>query len=80
MISKKSDGLAAEAVATLSEHQAINHEFINSLASVRSLSELLVAYPGLDAGDRIRFLTMIHAETERQIRLLSRLNGIAGRG
>jgi signal transduction histidine kinase len=57
----------------LSENQAINHDFINSLTSVRSLSELLVDYPGLDDVDRIRFLNIIREETERLMRLLVHL-------
>jgi signal transduction histidine kinase len=57
----------------LSENQAINHDVINSLSSVRSLSELLVDYPGLDDVDRIRFLNIIREETERLMRLLVHL-------
>jgi signal transduction histidine kinase len=61
--------------ALLSESQMISHEFVNSLTSLRSLSELLVDYPGLDAGDRTRFLNIIREETERLVRLYSHLNG-----
>jgi signal transduction histidine kinase len=43
------------------------------LTSVRSLSELLVDYPGLDDVDRIRFLNIIREETERLMRLLVHL-------
>lgn len=58
----------------LSGSQAISHEFINSLSSVCSLSELLVDYPGLEDSDRIRFLIIIRKETERLIRLFDHLN------
>lgn len=63
--------MVVEAATHLSESQAVNHEFINSLASVRSLSELLMDYPGLDAGDRTRFLGIIRDETERLVRLMN---------
>ncbi len=65
--------MASEAAANLIEKQAVSHDFVNSLASVRSLSELLVDYPGLDAGDRTRFLNIIRQETERLVRLLDHL-------
>lgn len=65
--------MALEATALLSESQAVNHEVVNSLASVRSLSELLVENPGLGDGDRTRFLTIIRKETDRLIRLLEHL-------
>lgn len=57
------------------EHQETSYEFINSLASVRSLSELLVDHPKLAAGDRIRFLTRLNHEAERMVRLLKKING-----
>ena len=60
-----------ETVPLLSKNQAVNHDVINSLSSVCSLSELLVDYPGLDTDDRIRFLKLIHQETERLTRLLA---------
>ncbi len=57
------------------EYQETSYEFINSLASVRSLSELLVDHPKLAAGDRIRFLKRLNHEAGRMIRLLKKLNG-----
>ena len=65
--------MAPEAKVELSENQVLTHDFVNSLASVRSLAELLVEYPGLDAGDRSRFITIIRAETERLVRLMNHL-------
>ena len=62
-----------DANARLSKGQMVNHEFVNSLTSVRSLSELLVEYPGLEDGERIRFLTLIREETERLVHLLGHL-------
>jgi len=56
------------------EHQVTRYELINSLASVRSLSELLVDHPKLAVGDRIRFLTRLNHEAERMVRLLGKLN------
>ena len=58
----------------LSKTQVVSHEFVNSLASVRSLSELLVDYPGLNACDRAQCLNIIREETERLIRLMEQLN------
>ena len=72
--------MVSEMVPFLSENQAINHDFINSLSSVRSLSELLVDYPGLDDVDRIRFLNMIREETERLMRLLVHLKPPLNKG
>lgn len=47
-------------------------EIINSLTSVRSLSELLLDYPGMDDGNRIRFISVIREETGRLVQLLGR--------
>ncbi|MBI5063152.1 MAG: hypothetical protein HZB87_06740 [Desulfatitalea sp.] len=65
--------MANQTAQALSKNQLAGYEFINSLTSVRSLSELLVAYPGLDAGDRLRFLGIIHQETGRLLHLLAEL-------
>jgi len=62
------------ATMLLSQTQTVSHEFVNSLASVRSLSELLVDYPGLNACDRTQCLNIIREETERLIRLMDQLN------
>lgn len=59
--------------ALLTADQAVNHEFINSLTSVKSLSELLVDYPGLEDGDRNRFLNLILNETKRLTRLMAQM-------
>lgn len=62
--------MVSEMVPFLFENQSISHDFINSLSSVRSLSELLVEYPGLDDRQRTHFLNIIREETERLMRLL----------
>jgi signal transduction histidine kinase len=63
-----------ETTLPFSNKQAKTHEFVNSLASVRSLVELLAENPGLDAGDRSRFIGIIRDETERLIDLMTYLN------
>ena len=66
--------MISRATTLISKSQTVSHEFVNSLASVRSLSELLVDYPGLNACDRTQCLTIIREETERLIRLMEQLN------
>lgn len=61
----------SEATIPLADNQKKTHEFVNSLSSVRSLAELLVENPGLDAGDRSRFIQIIRDETERLIHLMA---------
>lgn len=57
----------------MSGNQAFNHELVNSLTSVKSLAELLVEYPSLDAGERCRFISIIRDESERLVRLIDHL-------
>ena len=64
----------SDATIMRSINQTKVHEFVNSLSSVRSLVELLADNPGLDAGDRSRFIEIIRNETERLIRLMADLN------
>ncbi len=66
--------MISRATMLMTKTQTVSHEFVNSLASVRSLSELLVDYPGLNACDRNHCLHIIREETERLIRLLEQLN------
>jgi signal transduction histidine kinase len=68
------DSMTPQATDRLSRNQAFTHEFVNSLASVRSLAELLADYPSLDDGDRSRFIAIIREETERLARLMKSLN------
>ncbi|BBO70438.1 hypothetical protein DSCA_43680 [Desulfosarcina alkanivorans] len=62
--------MAPEVTVRLPTNQWFTHEFVNSLTSVRSLADLLVEYPGLDAGDRCRFTAILRDETERLVRLI----------
>ncbi len=64
----------SEVTASHAIHHATTHDFVNSLSSVRSLIDLLVEYPGLNTGDRKRFISMIRDETERLVRLMARLD------
>lgn len=66
--------MPSNATTLLSKNQVAAHEFVNSLSSVRSLTELLAEYPGLDAGHRKQFISIIRDETERLIQLMARLN------
>ena len=68
-------GMSSFSAPSLTGAQAISHEFINSLTSVRALTELLVDNPGINAGDRTRFLSIINKETKRLMRLLRHLDG-----
>lgn len=61
--------MTSEETRPLSTNSATNHEFINSLTSVRCLTELLSAYPGLAEVERIRFLNIMQEETARLVRL-----------
>ena len=65
--------MAMKSLLRLSDDQATTHDFVNSLSSVRSLVELLVAYPGLDAGDRSRFIGILRDETERLVQLMAHM-------
>lgn len=56
-----------------SADRTAEHEFINSLASVRCLTELLAAYPKLAEVDRLRFLGLMQEQTMRLVRLSNRL-------
>ena len=59
-----------DVTVALANDQAKTHAVVNSLASVRSLAELLVDNPGLDPGDRNRFIAIIRDQTERLIHLM----------
>lgn len=74
--------MVALTVQVQTENPAASYEFINSLTSVRSLSELLLDYPGMDDTHRTRFLSIIREETGRLLQLLGQLTpepDIAGR-
>jgi signal transduction histidine kinase len=59
----------------MEEDQTVNHEFINSLASIKCLTELLADYPCLDSGDRSRLLNIMRQQAERLVKLSKELRG-----
>ncbi len=70
--------MVSENTTRHSTSQTAVHEFINSLSSVRCLTELLMAYPRIDAEDRSRFLGIMREETERLVRLSDDLMTMSG--
>lgn len=64
--------MATRIVQIQDRNSTANYEIINSLTSVRSLSELLLDYPGMDDGNRTRFISVIREETGRLLQLLGR--------
>lgn len=66
--------MTPDATAARNNYHTTTHDVVNSLSSVRCLVELLVEYPGLDAGERRRFIGMIRDQTERLVNLVSRMN------
>ncbi len=48
----------------------VTTEFLNSLASVHSLSEILRDHPGIDRRQKQRFLNIILTETQRMVAML----------
>ena len=67
--------MTTKAAAELTGKRAFNHEIVNSLTSLKSLSELLIDNPGLESGERNHFLTIIRKETERLVSLYEALQG-----
>lgn len=49
--------------------------FIDPLTSVRTVTELLMEYPDLDAGQQRRFLDLILNSTDRLIHLVNGMTG-----
>ena len=52
---------------------ALTAEFLNSLASVQSLSEILRDHPGIDSRQKQRFIDIILAETQRMAAMVAEL-------
>ncbi len=67
--------MAGLSSTTMEEDQTVNHEFINSLASIKCLTELLADYPCLDSGDRSRLLNIMRQQAERLVKLSKELRG-----
>ena len=53
--------------------QALTAEFLNSLASVQSLSEILRDHPGIDSRQKQHFIDIILAETRRMAEMVEDL-------
>jgi signal transduction histidine kinase len=66
----------SEAATTMSDRQMTNHDFVNCLSSVRSLTELLADYSTLETDDCIQFLNIIREEMNRLADLLADLKSI----
>jgi signal transduction histidine kinase len=66
--------MTVKGTARHTNDQARTHAFVNALSSVRSLADLLVEYPGMDAIDRSRFIGILRDETERLVRLIPHTN------
>src|SRR3569623_556968 len=64
---KELDRLKDDFVAT------VNHELRTPLASIRAFSEILRAHPPLTDAERLEFLAIVIAESERLTRLISQL-------
>ena len=56
----------------------LNSEFLNALASVHALSEILRDNPGIDPRQKQRFIDIILAETRRMSAMVGRLTAVAG--
>lgn len=65
--------MATRTAQELPRPQLARYEFINSVTSIRSMAELLVDYPALNAIDRERFLVTMQKETDRLLRLMNEL-------
>jgi nitrogen-specific signal transduction histidine kinase len=66
--------MGSEAAVENSSGQDPAHEFVNALSSVRSLADLLAENPGLDEGERSRFICIIRDEAKRLAHLVAHLN------
>ena len=49
---------------------ATTTEFLNALASVHSLSEILRDHPGIDSRQKQRFIDIILTETQRMVEMV----------
>jgi len=59
--------------ATATDFPDLTNEFLNSLASVRSLSEILRDHPGIDGRQKQRFIDIILTETKRMATMVTEL-------
>ena len=49
----------------------VTADFLNALASVQSLSEILRDHPGIDSRQRQRFIDIILSETQRMVAMVA---------
>ena len=65
--------MSGSASAIASDNPDRTNEFLNALASVRSLSEILRDHPGIDSHQKQRFIDIILTETKRMADLVGEL-------
>ena len=65
--------------AMTNEPSDLNTQFLNALASVHALSEILRDNPEIDPRQKQRFIDIILAETRRMSAMVGRLPAGAGR-
>jgi signal transduction histidine kinase len=65
--------MPGSAQATATDFPDVTIEFLNSLASVHSLSEILRDHPGIDRRQKQRFIDIILSETRRMIDIVGEL-------
>ena len=70
--------MAACASAIAPELPEVTTEFLNALASVHSLSEILRDHPEIDCSQKQHFISIILAETKRMSDMVSCLPTGAG--
>ncbi|CAD7842081.1 MAG: hypothetical protein [Olavius algarvensis Delta 4 endosymbiont] len=62
---------SAPAIAT--DFPDLTNEFLNSLASVHSISEILRDHPGIDSHQKRRFIDILLTETKRMVDLVDQV-------
>ena len=65
--------MSGSATATAPDYPEFTNEFLNSLASVHSLSEILRDNPDIDSRQKQRFIDIILAETQRMATMVAEL-------
>jgi hypothetical protein len=78
VLNRRIHPMAATASAIATELPAVTTEFLNALASVHSLSEILRDHPGIDRSQKQHFISIILAETKRMTDMVGCLPTGAG--
>jgi signal transduction histidine kinase len=68
-----SAGRSGDAARDGLSYAEVEHELKTPLTSIRSLSEILLDFPDLDAAERRRFLRLLVEENERLTAVVQRL-------